>query len=62
MTEDESLERAIHEDVALCPYDAEWPALFLAERERLFSLFPLLLLDIQHFGSTAIPDMWTHYE
>ncbi|WP_018507501.1 GrpB family protein [Thiobacillus thioparus] len=57
MREDESLERAIHEDVALCPYNPEWPFLFLAERERLFSLFPLLLLDIQHFGSTAIPGM-----
>ena len=57
MTESESLERAIHEDVGLCPYDPEWPSLFMAECERLISLFPSLLLDVQHFGSTAIPGM-----
>lgn len=57
MTESESLERAIHEDVALCPYDPAWPSLFLVERERLISLYPSLLLDVQHFGSTAIPGM-----
>ncbi len=57
MTEGESLQRAIYEAVALCPYDSEWPSLFLAERQRLTSLFPSLLLDVQHFGSTAIPGM-----
>lgn len=57
MTESESLKRAIHEDVALCPYDTQWPARFVAERERLLSLFPTQLLDVQHFGSTAIPGM-----
>lgn len=57
MTESESLERAIHEEVALVPHDPLWPALFQAERERLMSLFPPQLLDVQHFGSTAIPGM-----
>jgi GrpB-like predicted nucleotidyltransferase (UPF0157 family) len=57
MTDAESLERAIHEDVALRPYDMQWPALFQAERERLLRLFPTQLLDVQHFGSTAIPGM-----
>lgn len=57
MTESESLKRAIHEDVALYPYDAHWPDLFLAEHESLLSLFPTQLLDVQHFGSTAIPGM-----
>ena len=55
MTENESLERAIHEEVALVPYDPQWPSLFETERERLVGLFPSQLLDIQHFGSTAIP-------
>lgn len=57
MTASESLQRAINEAVALCPYDPAWPSLFLAERHRLMSLFPSLLLDVQHFGSTAIPGM-----
>ncbi|WP_437675925.1 GrpB family protein [Sorangium sp. So ce131] len=57
MTENESLERAIHEEVALVPYDPQWPALFAAERARLLTLFPSQLLDVQHFGSTAIPGM-----
>ncbi|MES2950375.1 MAG: GrpB family protein [Pseudomonadota bacterium] len=57
MTEAESLERAIHEDVSLQAYDTQWPALFLAERARLIALFPAQLLDVQHFGSTAIPGM-----
>jgi GrpB-like predicted nucleotidyltransferase (UPF0157 family) len=57
MTESESLERAIHEPVALVPYDPQWPASFAAERERLLALFPEQLLEVQHFGSTAIPGM-----
>ncbi|MDM0040509.1 GrpB family protein [Variovorax sp. J22G21] len=56
-TEAESLERAIHEEVALSPWDARWPAQFEAERARLMSLFPGQLIDVQHFGSTAIPGM-----
>ena len=57
MTESESLEGAIHEEVVLVPYDPWWPSLFEAERERLARLFPTQFLDIQHFGSTAIPGM-----
>ena len=57
MTEAESLQRAIHEDVALHPYDPQGPARFQAERDRLLALFPTQLLDVQHFGSTAIPGM-----
>jgi GrpB-like predicted nucleotidyltransferase (UPF0157 family) len=54
MTDEESLHAAIHEDVALCAYDAQWPALFSAERERLRSLAPGRFIDIQHIGSTAV--------
>ncbi len=57
MTEAESLQRAIHEDVVLCPYDAQWPTRFLAERDQLLALFPSQLIDVKHFGSTAIPGM-----
>lgn len=57
VTENESLELAIHEAVVLVPYDPQWPLLFNRERDRLMRLFPSRLLDVQHFGSTAIPGM-----
>lgn len=57
MTEDESLQLAINEQVNLRAYDPNWPALFDAERQGLLALFPGLLLDVQHFGSTAIEGM-----
>lgn len=44
-------------EVALHPYDTQWPALFLAERERLLARFPAQLRDVQHIGSTAISGM-----
>lgn len=57
MNDAQSLELAIHEDVALVPYDAAWPAAFELERERLLRLLPGQFVDIQHFGSTAVPGM-----
>ncbi|MDC6170499.1 GrpB family protein [Paucibacter sp. XJ19-41] len=57
MTDDESLQQAIDEAVSLRPYDRNWPVLFETERQRLMALFPGLLLDVQHFGSTAVEGM-----
>lgn len=57
MDETESLNRAIHEQVALFPYDPAWPSLFEQERERLLALFPEQFLAIEHIGSTAIPGL-----
>jgi GrpB-like predicted nucleotidyltransferase (UPF0157 family) len=57
MTEQESLEAAIHEHVELVPYDSAWPEKFEAERRRLLSLFAYDFVEIHHFGSTAIPGM-----
>ena len=57
MTEDESLNAAIHEDMALHPYSATWPGVFEVERERLLALLPGRLIDIQHIGSTAVPGL-----
>lgn len=53
MTDDESLQRAIHEEVALHAYNPQWPALFAAERIRLLGLFPQIVA-IKHIGSTAV--------
>jgi GrpB-like predicted nucleotidyltransferase (UPF0157 family) len=48
---------AIHEEVALQAYDSRWPDRFVAERDRLLALFPLVFLDIEHIGSTAVPGL-----
>jgi len=37
------------------PYDQSWPALYERERAALAGILGDLLVDIQHFGSTAIP-------
>ncbi|WP_022963755.1 GrpB family protein [Halopseudomonas pelagia] len=57
MDEAESLNKAIHEEVTLSPYDASWPALFTQERDRLLTLFPGEFLAIEHIGSTAVPGL-----
>jgi GrpB-like predicted nucleotidyltransferase (UPF0157 family) len=53
----DELDRAIHEEVALVPWQAGWPALFEAEKRRLLGLFPGRLVQVEHFGSTAVPGM-----
>ena len=57
MDEHESLMAAINEEVKLHEYNALWPSLYEAERQRLLSLLPGTFLDIQHIGSTSIPGM-----
>ena len=53
MTDDESLQRAIHEEVALHAYSPQWPARFAAERSRLLNLLPQMIA-VEHIGSTAV--------
>ncbi|WP_421726275.1 GrpB family protein [Bauldia sp.] len=38
-------------------YDAAWPAMFVAERERLAAGFGADLIAIHHVGSTAVPGL-----
>jgi GrpB-like predicted nucleotidyltransferase (UPF0157 family) len=57
VTQDESLQLAIHEHVSLSAYSAEWPAMFELERANLLAKFSSLLLDVQHIGSTAVPGL-----
>ncbi|RTR02465.1 GrpB family protein [Halomonas nitroreducens] len=57
MDEEESLNRAIYEEVAIFPYDKSWPLLFEEERDRLLHLFPGNFLAIEHIGSTAVPGL-----
>lgn len=57
-TLEERIRRVTREDVAIAPYDPEWPQLFQQERAHLLScLSGELTGRIEHFGSTAVPGM-----
>jgi len=43
--------------VRLVEYDARWPALFAAERQRIREQCGVLALCLEHVGGTAIPGM-----
>ena len=43
--------------VRLVEYDARWPALFVAEEQRIRSQCWTLALRLEHIGGTSIPDM-----
>ena len=43
--------------VQLVPYTPEWATLFQTERARLQQALGADALDIQHIGSTAVPDL-----
>ena len=49
------IQRVIHEDVAIVPYNPTWTKMFEHERDHLLACFPNGLIQrIEHFGSTAI--------
>jgi GrpB-like predicted nucleotidyltransferase (UPF0157 family) len=54
---DDSLARAIEEEVRLETYDSRWAAEFVAERDRLLTLLPGRFIAIEHAGSTAVPGL-----
>lgn len=57
-TLEERIRRVVQEEVALVPYDRDWPRLFEQEAHHLRSCLPAeLIRRIEHFGSTAIPGM-----
>jgi GrpB-like predicted nucleotidyltransferase (UPF0157 family) len=56
MTEDESLQQAIHQPIQIVAYDPAWPQQFEQEKSRLAHLFPQLI-QIEHVGSTAVPGL-----
>ncbi len=57
MSPDESLARAIVEEVHVAAYDPQWVVQFVAERSRLLALFPSRFAAIEHVGSTAVPGL-----
>jgi GrpB-like predicted nucleotidyltransferase (UPF0157 family) len=52
------IRRAIEEEVAIEPYDPNWPQLFEEEKRHLQTCLPPGLIGrIEHFGSTAVPGL-----
>ena len=46
------------DDIEIVPYDPTWPLKFEAEAARLRMILPnRLIVDIQHYGSTAVPGL-----
>lgn len=55
MGNDNSLVRAISEEIHLEPHDSRWAGQFVLERNRLLGLLPGHFAAIEHIGSTAVP-------
>jgi GrpB-like predicted nucleotidyltransferase (UPF0157 family) len=50
--------RVMADEIEIVSYQPEWAALFAAERVALLTSLPTdLVLNVEHFGSTAIPGM-----
>jgi GrpB-like predicted nucleotidyltransferase (UPF0157 family) len=50
--------KAVHEEITLVPYNQEWPRMFEQEMNHLLSCLPQSLIRrIEHFGSTAVPNL-----
>ncbi len=41
--------------IIISAYDPAWPALYAAERDRLWAAIGAWIADIQHVGSTSVP-------
>ena len=57
-TVEQKIKRVTKEEISVEPYNPMWPQLFQDEKEHLLSLFPNNLIKrIEHFGSTAVPNL-----
>jgi GrpB-like predicted nucleotidyltransferase (UPF0157 family) len=57
-TLEERIKRVVQEDVAISQYNSDWPQMFEQEKKHILSCLPNdLIKKIEHFGSTAIPNL-----
>ena len=57
-TLEERIKRVLQEEVSIASYDPAWPRMFEEEKRHLLQcLPPELIRRIEHFGSTAIPNL-----
>lgn len=48
----------VDEPIQIVAYQSGWPQQFEEEQRHLRPTFGANLVDLQHFGSTAVPGMW----
>lgn len=57
-TLDERIKRFLQEEVSIASYNPAWPRMFEEEKRHLLNCLPPdLIRRIEHFGSTAIPNL-----
>ncbi len=57
-TLEERIKRVVQEGVVVVPYNPDWPRMFEHEKNHLLNCLPnKLIRRIEHFGSTAIPNL-----
>src|SRR2546428_4722054 len=57
-TLEERIKRVVEENVCVVPYNPACPRMFAEEKKHLLELLPRdLIKRIEHFGSTAIPNL-----
>ena len=57
-TLEERIRRVLQEGISIAPYDPAWPRMFEEEKMHLLDCLPHELVKrIEHFGSTAIPNL-----
>lgn len=44
-------------EVHIVEYDAQWPSIFISERDRILSSPTVSFSDFEHVGSTAVPGL-----
>jgi GrpB-like predicted nucleotidyltransferase (UPF0157 family) len=55
---EDRIKKVVQEHVVIVPYNSDWPRMFEEEKEHLRSCMPLEMVKrIEHFGSTAIPNL-----
>ena len=55
---EQRIQEAIREEISIVPYNSEWSNLFEKEAEFLRNRLPeSLIIKIEHFGSTAVPNL-----
>ena len=54
----ERIKRVVQEEIVIVPYCPDWPQKFEQEKNHLFLCLPHdIVMRIEHFGSTAIPNI-----
>ncbi len=57
-TLEERIKKALQEGVAISQYNIDWPQMFEQEKKHLLSCLPNdIIKKIEHFGSTAVPNL-----